>query len=103
MDFAHSREQFSQLENLVVPNKERFELHRFPFRGLKETHTGRIKRLYYDYAMVEYAQGAVEIYASLRRVSRDFVRRLFPDALLFYVIEFNLKGPTATHLQLESS
>jgi len=100
-DFSQATEQFTKLDATVVSSKERFEMRKFPYGSLTERQNGRVKNLSFNYSDVEFSQGAVNIFFSLRQLPKNIRYQLHIGSQISFEIAFNLKGPVATAIQLD--
>lgn len=97
--YEKSREQFARLDELVVPNRERFEIRKYTYGALRERHKGRISRLSYSYSLVEFDQGAEQVYFPVRELPAEVSDVLSVGDVVSYEIGFNLRGPIAIAMQ----
>jgi len=99
-EYRSANDYFRQLDELVVTNKERFEPRRFRFGLLRERHTGRVSRVSYASASVEFDQGATEIYLPMRQIAGNIAQGLQVNRLVSYEIRFNMKGAVGVSISL---
>ncbi len=101
-DFQKAAAQFAELDDVLVPNRERFEMRKFPFGQLNGRHAGRIRRLSYTHGFVDFGQGGTEVFFSMRQLPPQLARALYVGRPVSFDIRFNLKGAVATALALTS-
>ncbi len=100
-EFYQSSSHFAAMDDLVVSNRERFEVHHFRFGELESRHSGAIRRLSDNYSSVEFKQGATEVYIPRRNIAQNLATQLDVEVIINFRIGFNLKGPLATDITLE--
>lgn len=99
-DFEKANQQFELLDQLVVSNRERYDVRRFDLGFLNDRHTGRVRRLSYGYGTIEFAQGATEVFFSPSQVPKPIARKLRIGQTISFEIRFNLKGAIAMGIRL---
>jgi tetratricopeptide (TPR) repeat protein len=94
-EYQRARNKFSELEDVVVGSEERFTAHWFRFGDLENRQTGRLIRRGYSFAIVEFDQGASNVFLPFRDLRREVARDFAVGRLITFRLAFNLKGPVA--------
>jgi len=95
-EFDRAAEHFARLDEIIVPARERFNWRKFAFPGLGGTHSGRVVRVFTEYAWIEFRQGAASVYWRWRA---DGVGPPALNSTVEYELRFTMKGPVATNVR----
>ena len=99
-EFAKAKEQFAALDQLVVPNRVRFEPRYVDFGTLSKRHSGVIRSLSYDHGIIEFSNGEAEIHFNTPQLPFHVRKCLNVGTRIGFDIRFNLKGPVAINVSL---
>jgi tetratricopeptide (TPR) repeat protein len=93
-DYDKADEQFARLEQIELPNRDRFDVRTFRFGTLGGRQEGRISRLSYANGHVEYDGGATRVFFRTSAL-RERGSAIRVGAAVSYRLCFSLLGPLA--------